>query len=53
VAFDQARQTANFIANYMRSQGPFEPHRLPENEMEYTTMPQVIKKLKDRFEKVR
>lgn len=53
VAFDQARQTSNFIANYMRSQGPFEPHRLPENEMEYTTMPLVMKKLKGRFEKLR
>jgi fructose 1,6-bisphosphate aldolase/phosphatase len=30
--------------------GPFEPHRLPLDEMEYTTMPQVAKKLEGRFE---
>ncbi|MCL6446703.1 MAG: fructose-1,6-bisphosphatase [Armatimonadetes bacterium] len=52
-AFDQARQLANEIASYMRSLGPFEPHRLHLDEMEYTTMPQVSKKLKDRFEKLR
>ncbi|MGB9905037.1 MAG: fructose 1,6-bisphosphatase, partial [Desulfotomaculales bacterium] len=40
-------------ANYMRGLGPFEPHRLHLDEMEYTTLPQVSKKLKDRFEKLR
>ncbi|MGE5543827.1 MAG: fructose-1,6-bisphosphate aldolase/phosphatase [Bacillota bacterium] len=49
VAFDKARQTALEIADYMRKMGPFEPHRLPLDEMEYTTMPQVMRKLKDRF----
>ncbi|MGB4429323.1 MAG: fructose 1,6-bisphosphatase, partial [Thermacetogeniaceae bacterium] len=48
-AFDQVRKEANRIANYMRRMGPFEPHRLPLDEMEYTTMPQVREKLKDRF----
>jgi fructose 1,6-bisphosphate aldolase/phosphatase len=33
----------------MRHLGPFEPHRLHLDEMEYTTMPMVMKKLKDRF----
>ena len=33
-------------ADYIRQLGPFEPHRLPLDEMEYTTMPQVMKKLK-------
>ncbi|MFW5983284.1 MAG: fructose 1,6-bisphosphatase, partial [bacterium] len=28
---------------------PFEPHRLNLDEMEYTTMPAVMDKLKDRF----
>jgi fructose 1,6-bisphosphate aldolase/phosphatase len=51
VAFDNARQMANEIANYLRGMGPFEPHRLHLDEMEYTTMPLVSKKLKDRFEK--
>ncbi|MGI6548929.1 MAG: fructose-1,6-bisphosphate aldolase/phosphatase [Syntrophomonadales bacterium] len=49
VAFDKARQTALEIADYIRKMGPFEPHRLPLDEMEYTTMPQVMEKLKDRF----
>ena len=48
-SFDKARRVAGEIADYMRSHGPFEPHRLPLEEMEYTTMPQVIKKLDKRF----
>ena len=48
-SFDIARQKSNEIANYMRRHGPFEPHRLPLEEMEYTTMPQVAKKLEGRF----
>lgn len=49
VAFDEARRQANQAAEYLRRHGPFEPHRLPLEEMEYTTMPQVMKKLKKRF----
>lgn len=30
---------------------PFEPHRLPRDEMEYTTMPQLMKKLEGRWGK--
>ncbi|RME31746.1 MAG: fructose 1,6-bisphosphatase, partial [Thermoflexia bacterium] len=30
--------------------GPFEPHRLPMEEMEYTTLPQVMEKLAGRWE---
>jgi fructose 1,6-bisphosphate aldolase/phosphatase len=48
-SFDLTRQKANEIADYMRRHGPFEPHRLPLEEMEYTTMPQVAKKLAGRF----
>ncbi|NLO89898.1 MAG: fructose 1,6-bisphosphatase [Clostridia bacterium] len=48
-AYDKARATANKIANYMRRLGPFEPHRLNLDEMEYTTMPLVMEKLKERF----
>jgi len=48
-SFDEARRQANLAANYMRSHGPFEPHRLPLEEMEYTTMPQIMQKLKGRF----
>ncbi len=49
-SFDEARHQANLIADYMRSHGPFEPHRLPLEEMEYTTMPQIMDKISGRFE---
>ena len=52
VAFNNARQQANDIADILRKLGPFEPHRLPLEEMEYTTMPQVMKKLEGRFESI-
>ena len=48
-SFDLARKQANEIANFMRYHGPFEPHRLPLEEMEYTTMPEVLEKLEGRF----
>ncbi len=51
-AFDNARREANVIADFLRNLGPFEPHRLPLEEMEYTTMPQVMKKLEGRFETI-
>ncbi|MEW6242681.1 MAG: fructose-1,6-bisphosphate aldolase/phosphatase [Bacillota bacterium] len=51
-AFDAARNMANEIANYMRRLGPFEPHRLHLDDMEYTTMPQVMEKLMSRFEDI-
>lgn len=50
ISYDNARQIALDQADYLRRHGPFEPHRLPQEEMEYTTMPSVLKKLKDRFE---
>ncbi|MCE4607072.1 MAG: fructose-1,6-bisphosphatase [Desulfurococcales archaeon] len=50
-AFDEARRTANVIADYLRRHGPFMPHRLGPEEMEYTTLPDVLEKLKDRFVK--
>ncbi len=49
-AFDGARKKANKIADYMRQHGNFEPHRLPLESMEYTTLPEVEKKLKSRWE---
>lgn len=52
VSYDEARRQANKMANFMRRMGPFEPHRLPLEEMEYTTMPLVMEKLKDRFEDI-
>jgi len=51
-AFDLARRQANEIADYLRRMGPFEPHRLPLEQMEYTTMPEVSKKLAPRFQDI-
>lgn len=48
--FDEARHQANLVADYLRRHGPWEPHRLPLEEMEYTTMPAVAKKLSDRWQ---
>jgi fructose 1,6-bisphosphate aldolase/phosphatase len=48
-SFDEARRKANEIADYMRRHGPFEPHRLGLEVMEYTTMPKLMKKLEERF----
>jgi fructose 1,6-bisphosphate aldolase/phosphatase len=48
-AYDRTRQKAQAVADYMRRHGPFEPHRLPSEDMEYTTLPAVLKKLESRF----
>ncbi|MEM1541290.1 MAG: fructose-1,6-bisphosphate aldolase/phosphatase [Ignisphaera sp.] len=48
-AFDETRRLAQTVAEYMRRHGPFMPHRLGPEEMEYTTLPQVLQKLQDRF----
>ncbi|MBR9680743.1 MAG: fructose 1,6-bisphosphatase [Candidatus Altiarchaeota archaeon] len=51
-SYDRARQKANAAADYMRQHGPFEPNRLGLDEMEYTTLPDVLTKLKSRFKKI-
>lgn len=51
-SFDRCRQQANELADFMRANGPFEPHRLDSGEMEYTTLPAVKKKLKKRFKEI-
>lgn len=48
-SFDEARKLANQVTEYMRRHGPFQPHRLPHSEMEYSSVPIVLDKLKDRF----
>ncbi len=48
-AFDKARMAAQDMADILRRQGIFEPHRLPAEEMEYTTLPKILKKLEGRF----
>ncbi|RLF41889.1 MAG: fructose 1,6-bisphosphatase [Thermoplasmata archaeon] len=52
-AFDRIREEALHITDYMRQHGPFEPHRLPMQDMEYTTLPKVMKKLGARFKKIK
>ena len=42
----------NEIADILRRHGPFEPHRLPLEEMEYTSLPQVMKKVEARWQKL-
>jgi fructose 1,6-bisphosphate aldolase/phosphatase len=49
VAFDLTRQRCLKITDYMRAHGPFEPQRLPMGDMEYTTLPHVMKTLENRF----
>ncbi len=50
-AWDVVRRRCENITDYMRRHGPFEPHRLPAEDMEYTTLPGVMEKLSDSFEK--
>jgi len=52
VSFNRARELANRTADMMRRHGPFEPHRLSLDEMEYTTLPAVEKKLKERWKTI-
>jgi len=48
-AFALARREALVYASSLRRMGEFEPARLGIEEMEYTTLPQILKKLKERF----
>lgn len=45
VSFDRALQQALEMADYARRMGLFEPGRLPVEDMEYTTMPQVVERM--------
>ena len=51
-AFDLARREALEYASILRRMGEFEPARLSPEKMEYTTLPEVLRKLKDRFKPV-
>jgi fructose 1,6-bisphosphate aldolase/phosphatase len=48
-AFDRVRAQVNELMDHFRRQGPFEPHRLSMDEMEYTTLPAVAARLADRW----
>lgn len=49
-AFDRARSQANEAMDYFRRHGPFEPHRLALEDLEYTTMGGLQRRLADRWE---
>ncbi len=50
--FDRVRARCNELADSIRAQGPFEPHRLSLEEMEYTTLPSVETELTRRWEDI-
>ncbi|MDG6929037.1 MAG: fructose 1,6-bisphosphatase [Nitrososphaerota archaeon] len=49
IAYDRARQEANRMADFMRQHGPFMPHRLGPEEMEYTQLNDILKSLESRM----
>ena len=49
-SFDRARAQANEVMDYLRRHGPFEPHRLALEDLEYTTMRTLEERLNDRWE---
>jgi fructose 1,6-bisphosphate aldolase/phosphatase len=49
IAFDRAREVAGDMSDYIRRHGEFMPARLGPEEMEYTTLPSTLEKLKPRF----
>jgi fructose 1,6-bisphosphate aldolase/phosphatase len=48
-AFDRVRNRCNELADTMRAQGPFEPHRIAE-EMEQPPLTRVEQELSKRWE---
>jgi len=50
--WDYVRQKAAEMAIYLRTMGEFEPARLGPEDMEYTTLPLILEKLKPRFRPV-
>lgn len=52
-AFDRVRSRCNELADLLRAQGPFEPHRRSMGEMEYTALPAVEKELRSRWKPIR
>ena len=49
-SFDRARTMANEAMDYLRRHGPFEPHRLGLEDLEYTTMRQLEDRLVNRWQ---
>ena len=51
-AFDGVRRQAMEIADYLRRHGPFEPHRVPHEQMANTAFPPLLARLESRFVKI-
>ncbi len=51
-AFEPARRRAAEVADYMRGHGPFEPHRVPHEQLAHTAFPPMLARLEGRFVKV-
>ncbi len=51
-SFDNARHKANDVTDFLRLHGPFEPHRLPMDEMEFSTMPGVSARMANRWSEI-
>ncbi|MDH7593830.1 MAG: fructose-1,6-bisphosphate aldolase/phosphatase [Methanomicrobiales archaeon] len=51
-AYDRVRGRVNELADMLRAHGPFEPHRLSLDEMEYTTLTVVEKEYEKRWEPI-
>lgn len=52
IAFDIARKESLEYVAVLRHMGEFEPSRLSPEHMEYTALPQIIEKLKERFKPI-
>lgn len=48
-ALESTRRKAMEIAEYMRQHGPFEPHRVPHEQMGKTPFPPMLARLENRF----
>jgi len=48
-SFDRAREEANHLADVLRRQGPFEPHRLPFDEQEQAELPAAASRTESRW----
>lgn len=48
-SFDRAREEANHLADALRRQGPFEPHRLPLDEEEQAELPAATARTESRW----
>jgi fructose 1,6-bisphosphate aldolase/phosphatase len=48
-SFDPVRKRAMEVVEYMRRHGPFEPHRVPHDQMANTPFPPLLARLEDRM----